>query len=402
MKIKNSGYILFMILLLCRFRECFSVSYRNLDTFLKNITGGQNINLRPVLDHKSKVYIYMFFHLIYIQEFNEVKGKLTFTGYFNVSWVDQTLSWNSTENGIEQFTLQEHIIWKPSFVLGNPYDGVKLIYKDENVIRVQSNGVVTWTTGDNYEVFCNADVSRYPFDTQICKLEILPWGYTNDEIVVVPIFDFVVQEWYNPQKTWDLIGSSVTKREDLQLLTFTMSLKRNPMFFVLNLILPICVMIILNIFVFLLPPESGERVGYAVTVLLAIAVFLTISFDNLPATSSPRISSISLLLFADVCISGIIVVMVIVSLKLYHQEDRYPVSTFMRGFVNVSRRLRCQVCCCMRKGEKYNEKENEEEIKWTDVGKEIDLVCGISIIVVICIVNALYIIDVIVGLPVFD
>jgi hypothetical protein len=32
-------------------------------------------------------------------------------------------------------------------------------------------------------------------------------------------------------------------------------------------------MSILNVFVFLLPADSGERVGYAITVLLAIAVF---------------------------------------------------------------------------------------------------------------------------------
>ncbi|XP_063420058.1 acetylcholine receptor subunit delta-like [Mytilus trossulus] len=402
MKMQNSGYIAIMILIVSFLRESYSVSYTNFDAFFKNITGGKNINLRPVLDHKSKVNIYMFFHLIYIQEFNEVEGKLSLTGYFSISWVDQTISWNSTENEIDIVTLEEHIIWKPSFIIGNSYDGVKFIHKDDTVMRVQSNGFVTWTPGDNYEVVCNADVSRYPFDAQICKLQMLPWGYTSEEIDVIPIYDSVVQWWYTQQKTWELIESSVAKNEDLQLLEFSLTLKRNPMFFVLNLILPICVMIILNIFVFLLPPESGERVGYAVTVLLAIAVFLTISSDNLPATSSPRISSISLLLFADVVISAVIVLMVILSLRYYHREDNYPVSSFMRGFVNVSRILRCQVCCCMRKKEKCNGKGNEKKIKWTDVGKEIDIVCGIFIIVVIFVVNALYIIDVTVGLPGLD
>ncbi|VDI75355.1 Hypothetical predicted protein [Mytilus galloprovincialis] len=394
MKIQNGGCVIILIILLSSLRESYSISYRNFDEFFKNITGGKNINLRPVLDHKSPVDIYLFFHLIYIQEFNEVEGKLSLTGYFNISWVDQTIPWNSTENGIEQFTLQEHIIWKPSFIIGNSYDGVKLIYRDENVIRVQSNGVVTWNTGDNYDVFCNADVSRYPFDTQICNIEILPWGYTNEEIVVVPIFDYVVHELLNPQKTWEFIESSVTKREDLQLITFSMLLKRHPMFFVLNLILPISVMIILNIFVFLLPPESGERVGYAVTVLLAIAVFLTISSENLPATSIPRLSSISILLFADVCISAFIVMMVIFSSRYYHREGEHPVTKFMQGFVNVSRIVRCKMCCCRIKKGEYSEKENGEKIKWTDVGKEIDIVCGIFITVAILIVNAMYIIDV--------
>ncbi|CAG2219774.1 unnamed protein product [Mytilus edulis] len=145
-------------------------------------------------------------------EFNEVEGKLSLTGYFSISWVDQTISWNSTENEIDIVTLEEHIIWKPSFIIGNSYDGVKFIHKDDTVMRVQSNGLVTWTPGDNYEVVCNADVSRYPFDTQICKLQMLPWGYTSEEIDVIPIYDSVVQFWFNPQQTWQFIESSVAKR----------------------------------------------------------------------------------------------------------------------------------------------------------------------------------------------
>ncbi|VDI75354.1 Hypothetical predicted protein [Mytilus galloprovincialis] len=254
---------------------------------------------------------------------------------------------------------------------------------------------VTWTPGDNYEVVCNADVSRFAFDTQICKLQILTWGYINEEIVVEPYYIFFVQWWYTPQKTWEFIESSLAKIEDLQLLEFSLTLKHNPMFLVLNLILPICVMIILNIFVFLLPPESGEKL-ISVTVLLAIAVFLIISYGNLPSTSSSRISSISLLLFSDFVISAVIVLMVS-ELTIYH-DDNYPMSTFMRGFVNVSRILRCKVCCCRRKQEKYN----KDDIKWTDVAKEVDIVCGMFITVVICIVNALYIIDVTVGLPGLD
>ena len=117
---------------------------------------------------------------------------------------------------------------------------------------------------------------------------------------------------------------------------FYLKLKRQPMFFVLNLILPICLMSILNVFVFLLPADSGERVGYA------IAVSLTISSDSLPATSNPRISTISLLLFTDVIISAIIVILVIIGLRFYHRRDKSKVSNTARQFVKLMRCLRCK------------------------------------------------------------
>jgi hypothetical protein len=46
----------------------------------------------------------------------------------------------------------------------------------------------------------------------------------------------------------------------------------------------------------LLPPESGESVGYSITVLLSIVVFLTITSNSLPGTSEPRMPTIFLLL----------------------------------------------------------------------------------------------------------
>ena len=49
--------------------------------------------------------------------------------------------------------------------------------------------------------------------------------------------------------------------------------------------LPIILSSILVTLVFLVPVESGEKLSYILTVLLTIAVFLTIIGDTLPAIS---------------------------------------------------------------------------------------------------------------------
>lgn len=36
---------------------------------------------------------------------------------------------------------------------------------------------------------------------------------------------------------------------------------------------------------FVLPPDSGERMGYSLTTLLAYAVYLTMAADSLPTVS---------------------------------------------------------------------------------------------------------------------
>lgn len=392
---------LFLLVLVATFDVSHGVSYEEMDSFFRNITAGKNINIRPVRDQNTQVEVLLFFHLIYIQEFDEVDGKLGLTGYFGLGWKDETISWDAQALDINSLTFTEEVLWRPNFIIGNSYGGVKYIFKDDMVKRVNSEGFVTWSPGDTFEVVCNADVSRYPFDTQICVVQVLPWGYTKNEIRFTPMFNYIITDWYNPSKTWEIVETRVDKsNEDLQLVEFYIKLKRHPMFFVLNLILPICVMSILNIFVFFLPAESGERVGFSVTVLLAIAVFLTISSDSLPATSEPRVPTISLLLFTDVVLSALIVILVIWSLRYYHRDDQLSVPSITRGFVRVSRFLRCKTCC-RKNPEKRNFYTWDTDITWTDVGIEIDFIGGLFISLVVITVNVLYIVDVTVGLPFF-
>lgn len=66
-----------------------------------------------------------------------------------------------------------------------------------------------------------------------------------------------------------------------------LTIKRRSTFLLINMILPVILMSTMNVLVFVLPTESGERVSFAVTILLSMVVFLTIVETNLPKTSEP-------------------------------------------------------------------------------------------------------------------
>ena len=99
---------------------------------------------------------------------------------------------------------------------------------------------------------------------------------------------------------------------------------------------------VLNLLVFLLPAQSGERVGYSITLLLAIAVFLTIAADNLPKTSFPTISIICLKLLVDMMISGLVILFTIIGLRFYHTDEHRPVP---RCVAAITRVLLCKRSC---------------------------------------------------------
>ena len=68
-------------------------------------------------------------------------------------------------------------------------------------------------------------------------------------------------------------------------LDFNVFLKRRPTFYILNRILPVTFASFLVLIVFLLPAESGEKVSFALTELLALAFLLTLLTNYLPSTS---------------------------------------------------------------------------------------------------------------------
>ena len=66
---------------------------------------------------------------------------------------------------------------------------------------------------------------------------------------------------------------------------YRLQLKRRPLFYMLNLMFPCCLISTVAILSFLLPPESGEKVSLCITVLLSLAVFLLVVSESMPPTS---------------------------------------------------------------------------------------------------------------------
>ena len=125
--------------------------------------------------------------------------------------------------------------------------------------------------------------------------------------------------------------------------TFTFRLEGKPQYITLNVVLPIFFLCILNMLVFCLPSESGERVSYAITVLLSIAVFVTIVSLTLAKTSEP-LPLISYLLMISLIISSMIAVITIFNLRLFHKRSDVVVPNWL---IRVYRALRW--CSCKRR-----------------------------------------------------
>lgn len=90
----------------------------------------------------------------------------------------------------------------------------------------------------------------------------------------------------------------------------------------------------------MLVPESGERIGYCVTTLLAIAVYMTIVSDMLPQTSEP-VPLISYKLMMDMMVSSLIVLVTILNMRIHNKPDERPVPKLLQSMYNILSGKRC-------------------------------------------------------------
>ena len=68
---------------------------------------------------------------------------------------------------------------------------------------------------------------------------------------------------------------------------FPIKLLRRWPFTFCNILIPVLLLSFLNVCVYLIPIEAGERVSFAITVLLSYTVFMIVTIDIVPEMSDP-------------------------------------------------------------------------------------------------------------------
>lgn len=246
---------------------------------------------------------------------------------------------------------------------------------------------------------CDIDPTYFPFDTQEWQLLIISWGIPMGKITFTSMDKTNNTESFRINSEWDLTGTSVSvDNSQTPTVKYTMIFKRRPLFLLTTLILPTVFMALLNIFVFCLPQHSGERIGFAVTFLLAVVVFMTIAQSLLPATAMPRLSSIYIILMTNFNMSAMIIVSVIVSACFYYKTEH----VFVPGLILMIGRW--NILCCLCKASNRNgvtdnkdNENNEEEMIWHTVARFWDRLSFIFYLLCFIIGNSIFVNDVIQG-----
>ena len=170
---------------------------------------------------------------------------------------------------------------------------------------------------------------------QVCVLIFLPHNYLPSEVKLIAVSKEAMTNYFTENGEWTYQFSRVELQGHI--ISLSIGFRRESSFIIVNVLLPILLMATMNILVFIIPPDAGERISYSVTVLLALAVYLTIVGENLPKTSRPM-PIFCYYLTAVVILSVSMCFVTIINLRIYHKDETTAPPACIQGFVNV---LKC-------------------------------------------------------------
>ncbi|XP_049713455.1 5-hydroxytryptamine receptor 3A isoform X2 [Elephas maximus indicus] len=257
--------------------------------------------------------------------------------------MDEFLQWHPEDfDNITKLSIPTESIWVPDILINEFVD----VGKSPNIpyVYVQQNGNVQNYKPLQVVTACSLDIYNFPFDVQNCSLTFTSWLHT--------IQDINISLWRKPEKVkydrsvfmnqgeWELLGVltqfqkfSIEASNYYAEMKFYVVIRRRPLFYAVSLILPSIFLMVMDIAGFYLPPDSGERVSFKITLLLGYSVFLIIVSDTLPATAigTPLIG-----VYFVVCMALLVISLAetILIVRVVHKQDlQQPVPTWLRRFV---------------------------------------------------------------------
>ena len=182
-----------------------------------------------------------------------------------------------------------------------------------NSAVVSYDGTVTWKPPAIFRSSCSIDIEFFPFDEQRCIMKFGSWTYDGSVVDLSAMSNRVERENYRANGEWEVVDSPAVRSaiqypccEEIYIdITYTLVLHRNPLFYIITLVIPCVLISLMTALVFYLPSDAQEKITLSISVLLALIVFLLLIPSLIPPTSKtiPLIGRYMLFTMAMVSLS---------------------------------------------------------------------------------------------------
>lgn len=158
---------------------------------------------------------------------------------------------------------------------------------------VSSNGDIAWLIPRIFHSSCVLDVTIFPWDEQTCYLHFGSWVYDGTKLDIYNRTAEIDTSSYTPHGEYELLKTEVERDvtiynccpQPYPSIIYRIFLQRKPLYYQVNVIFPNLMISATALLMFLVPPESGEKLSLAITLFLSSTVFQLVVSDHLPVQS---------------------------------------------------------------------------------------------------------------------
>merc|ERR1712223_264720 len=312
-----------------------------------DLLSNYNRLIRPVSNHTEKVTVKLGLRLSQLVDLNLKDQILTTNVWLEHEWHDYHLSWDPSEYGgvTEIYVPSEHI-WLPDIILYNNADG-DYIVKTMTKAVLHYNGYVKWTPPAIFKSSCEIDVEFFPFDRQTCFLKFGSWTFDGFQVDLIHInsvpgndtvsYGMDLSEYYLNVE-WDILSVPAERHvkkypccpEPYPDIYFNMIIRRKPLFYIVNLIIPCVGIFYLSILVFYMPAQSKQKTSLVIAILVSQTLYFTLVIEVIPATSITLPLLGRYLLFSMIWIAIAVLLTTIVINLHYRQPSTHKMPPWVR------------------------------------------------------------------------
>ncbi|KAM6196672.1 gamma-aminobutyric acid receptor subunit pi [Sarcoramphus papa] len=259
----------------------------------ENLTMGYNKYLRPYFGGEP-VQIAMSLDVASISSISESDMDYTATIYLRQRWTDPRLVFH----GNKSFTLDARLVellWVPdTYIVESKRSFLHDVTVGNRLIRLFSNGTILYALRITTTVACNMDLSKYPMDTQTCRLQLESWGYDENDVTFTWLrgndsvhgIEKLRLSQYTVERYHTLVSKSQQETGSYPRLILQFELRRNVLYFILETYVPSTLLVMLSWVSFWITLDSvPARTCIGVTTVLSMTTLMIGSRSSLSKTS---------------------------------------------------------------------------------------------------------------------
>ncbi|XP_046571055.1 neuronal acetylcholine receptor subunit alpha-10-like isoform X5 [Haliotis rubra] len=269
--------------------------------------------------------------LVEISDIDEKKQVLTTNCWIYLRWEDASLAWQPEKHkNVTEIRVPADAIWTPDMRIKNSVESNQISPSGINNAILRSSGNVLVFYQVILKTSCQIDVASFPMDQQQCRMMFESWTYHGDQLNISSGEQGAPSlSEYLSNAEWELISYTNARQvlyyscctEPYLTLTYTMTLRRRPLFFLMYLMVPCLIITLVALLGLLVPNESGEKISIGITSLLAMIALLLVISTFLPPTSL-AIPLIGRYFAINIVIVSLSIGLAVFTMNIHHRGTR--------------------------------------------------------------------------------